>query len=114
MLRRGEKGAAVEHFQLVVNADPNNSFALRNLTHALAESGKLKSAIDVATTTALAATDPTAVTARVLELCAHYNGWTLARPVVEEILDSAIAPAARVAHLRELLAPLLRISQRDQ
>jgi tetratricopeptide (TPR) repeat protein len=83
LLRRGEKDAAVEKFQLVVNADPNNSFALRNLTYALAQSGKLKSAIEVAATMALAATDPAATTARLLELCAYYNGWKLARSLVE-------------------------------
>jgi tetratricopeptide (TPR) repeat protein len=113
LLRRGEKDAAVEQYELVVKADPNNSFALRNLTYALAKSGKLRSAIEIAATTALAATDPAATAARLLELCAHYDGWKLAGPLVEEILGSAHAPLERISRLRELLAPLLRISQND-
>jgi tetratricopeptide (TPR) repeat protein len=108
LLRRGERDAAEEQFRLVLSAEPDNSRALRNLTYVLAQSGRLKPAIEIAATTALTSADPASPAARLLELCAHYDGWTVARPVVEEILKAAHGSSERVARLRELLVPLLK------
>lgn len=107
LLRRGENEAAAEHFRQVVNADPDHDFALRNLSYVLARGGDLAAAIDVAARTALVATDPKVAAARLLELCSHYNGWEIARPVVHATLQTKEASAERVRQLRTLLAPLL-------
>ncbi|MFQ5846361.1 MAG: tetratricopeptide repeat protein [Candidatus Methylomirabilales bacterium] len=107
LMRRGENEVAAEHFRQVVNADPDNHFALRNLTYVLAKGGDLASAIDVAATTTLVATDPEIAAARLLELCSHYDGWEIARPVVRATLQTKGAAAERVRQLRALLAPLL-------
>ncbi len=88
LLRRGDD-AAEEQFRLALSAKPGNSFSLRNLTYVLAQSGKLKSAVEVAAMAALTSADPAGPAARLLELCANYDGWTLARPVVEGILRAA-------------------------
>ena len=107
LLRRGNYAAAAAHFGQVVRADPDNDFALRNLTYALAQDGDLTAAIDAALTTALAATKAEIAAARLLELCEKYSGWEIARPLVEAKLQAASADAERVHHLRGLLKPLL-------
>jgi len=107
LMRRGENEVAAEHFREVVTADPDNEFALRNLTYVLARGGDLASAIDVATTTALVAVHPEIAAARLLELCSLYNGWEIARPVVQTTLQTKEASAERIQQLCALLAPLL-------
>lgn len=107
LLRRGNYADAAAHFEQVVSADPDNDFAIRNLTYALAQDGDLTAAIDAAVTTALAATKAEISAARLLELCEKYSGWEIARPLVEAKLQAASADAERVRHLRALLKPLL-------
>jgi tetratricopeptide (TPR) repeat protein len=106
LMRRGENKVAVEQFRKVVTDDPDNDFALRNLTYVLAHGGDLASAIDVAASTALVATHPEIAAARLLELCSLYNGWEIARPVVQATLQTKGESEGRIRQLRALLAPL--------
>jgi len=107
LMRRGENQEPAELFKSVVDEDPDNNFALRNLTYVLARAGDVTAAIEAAAANALVATEPDVSAARLLELCALNDAWSTGRPIVEQKLQGAAASAERMQRLRILLAPLL-------